>query len=35
MLKVGSAINEIGMASTAAEGFVVDFAKGRPVRRRT
>ena len=27
MLKVGSAINEIGMASTAAEGFVVDFAK--------
>lgn len=27
MLKVGSAINELGMASTAAEGYIVEFAK--------
>lgn len=27
MLKVGSAINELGMASTASEGFMVDFLK--------
>lgn len=27
MLKVGSAINELGMASTANEGYIVDFSK--------
>ena len=27
MLKVGSAINELGMASTANEGYIVDFTK--------
>lgn len=27
MLKVGSAINEMGMASTANEGYIVDFTK--------
>ena len=27
MLKIGSAINEIGMASTATEGYLVEFAK--------
>ena len=27
ILKVGSAINELGMASTAAEGYLVNFAK--------
>lgn len=27
MLKVGSAVNELGMASTANEGYIVDFSK--------